>query len=147
MRELPERTLTREELTAALAARQLLLERAQLTPAEAIRRLTPLQAQFAPAPYIALAARLDGFHRDALEAAFAAGDVVKTTIMRTTLHAVAADEYAAYAQLSRQAAAAQPAQGPQRTSTSSASRRSCACGCASRGATPSYASGSGSSTG
>ena len=102
MRELPERTLTREELTAALAARQLLLERAQLTPAEAIRRLTPLQAQFAPAPYIALAARLEGFHRDALEAAFAAGDVVKTTIMRTTLHAVAADEYAAYAQLSRQ---------------------------------------------
>jgi hypothetical protein len=28
---------------------------------------------------------------------------VKTTIMRTTLHAAAADEYAAYAQLARQA--------------------------------------------
>ena len=81
----------------------MLLERAPLAPAEAIRRLTPLQAQFAPAPYIALAARLDGFRRDALEAAFAEGDVVKTTIMRATLHAVAADEYAAYAQLARQA--------------------------------------------
>jgi len=81
----------------------MLLERVPLAPAEAIRRLTPLQAQFAPAPYIALAARLDGFRRDALEAAFAEGDVVKTTIMRATLHAVAADEYAAYAQLARQA--------------------------------------------
>ena len=80
----------------------MLLERAPLAPAEAIRRLTPLQAQFAPAPYIALAARLDGFRRDTLEAAFAEGDVVKTTIMRATLHAVAADEYAASAQLARQ---------------------------------------------
>ena len=42
-----ERTLTRPELTAALAARQMLLERHAhaLAPAEAIRRLTPLQGQ------------------------------------------------------------------------------------------------------
>ena len=59
--QLSERTLTRKELTAALAARQLLLERRRLAPAEAIRRLTPLQGQDSPAPYIALAARLDGF--------------------------------------------------------------------------------------
>jgi hypothetical protein len=90
-------------LTAALAARQMLLARERIAPAEAIRRLTPLQAQHAPAPYLALAARLDGFDRDALEAAFAARAVVKTTVMRTTLHAVAADEYGAYAQLARQA--------------------------------------------
>jgi hypothetical protein len=97
------RVLTRGELTAALAARQMLLERRRIAPAEAIRHLTPLQAQHPPAPYLALAARLDGFERDALEAAFAARDVVKTTVMRTTLHAVAADEYDAYAQLTRQA--------------------------------------------
>jgi hypothetical protein len=97
------RTLTRQELTAALAARQMLLERERLDPAEAVRRLTPLQAQHAPAPYIALAARLAGFTRDALERAFAARRIVKTTINRMTLHAVAAEDYAAFAQLTRQA--------------------------------------------
>ncbi len=97
------RTLTRQELTAALAARQMLLERQRLAPAEAIRLLTPLQGQHPPAPYVALAARLDGFARPDLEAAIAAGDVVKTTIMRLTLHVAAASEYPAYAQLARQA--------------------------------------------
>jgi hypothetical protein len=96
------RTLTRPELTAALAARQLLLEREPLAPAEAIRRLTPLQGQDSPAPYVALAARLDGFAREELEAALTAGQVLKTTIMRNTLHLVDADEYPAYAQLARQ---------------------------------------------
>ena len=96
------RTLTRPELTAALAARQMLLERQRLSPAEAIRRLTPLQGQHSPAPYVALAARLDGFTRDDLEAAFTARSVVKTTIMRLTLHVAAAAEYPAYAQLTRQ---------------------------------------------
>ena len=96
-------TLSRPELTAALAARQMLLERARLAPAEAIRRLTPLQGQDAPAPYIALAARLDGFGREALEAALEARDVVKSTIMRTTLHLTAGAEHPAYHQLARQA--------------------------------------------
>jgi hypothetical protein len=97
------RTLTRPELTAALAARQGLLERHRLDPAEAIRRLTPLQGQHPPAPYLALAARLEGFARADLEAAISAGAVVKTTIMRLTLHLAAAADYPAYAQLTRQA--------------------------------------------
>jgi hypothetical protein len=96
------RTLTRPELTAALAARQGLIERHRLGPAEAIRRLTPLQGQHPPAPYLALAARLDGFTRDDLEAAVSARSVVKTTLMRMTLHLAAADEYPAYAELARQ---------------------------------------------
>ena len=96
------RTLTRPELTAALAARQGLIERERVSPAEAIRRLTPLQGQHPPAPYIALAARLDGFARADLEAAFSARSVVKTTLMRLTLHVAVADEYPAYAQLVRQ---------------------------------------------
>lgn len=97
------RTLTRPELTAALAARQLLLERRRLAPAAAIRHLTPLQGQHAPAPYLALAARLDGFTREDLQAAIAARSVVKTTLMRLTLHCAAAEDYPAYAQLTRQA--------------------------------------------
>src|SRR3954463_11625538 len=96
-------TLTRPELTAALTVRQMLHLRRRLDPAEAIRRLTPLQGQHPPAPYLALAARLDGFTRQALEAAIGARRVVKTTIMRLTLHLAAADEYPAYAQLTRQA--------------------------------------------
>jgi hypothetical protein len=96
------RILTRAELTAALAARQLLLARERIAPAEAIRRLTPLQGQHPPAPHIALAARLDGFARGDLEAAIDAGHVVKSTLMRLTLHVAAADDYPAYAQLARQ---------------------------------------------
>jgi hypothetical protein len=95
-------TLTRPQLTAALAARQLLLERRRLAPAEAIRRLSPMQGQHSTAPYIGLAARLDGFARVNLEAAIDERSIVKTTIMRLTLHLVAAADYPAYAQLARQ---------------------------------------------
>lgn len=80
----------------------MLLERRSLAPEEAIRLLTPLQGQDPPAPYIALAARLDGFSRDDLQAAIERRSVVKTTIMRLTLHLAAAAEYPAYAQLTRQ---------------------------------------------
>jgi hypothetical protein len=97
------RVLTRQELTAALAARQGLIARWTVPPAEAIRRLTPLQAQHPPAPYVALAARLDGFTRHDLEAALDRREVVKTTIMRLTLHLAAAADFPAYAQLTRQA--------------------------------------------
>jgi len=91
-------------LTAALAARQGLDERWDgVTPTEAIRRLTPLQAQHPPAPYIALAARLNGFERAQLEAAIDRREVIKTTINRLTLHLVAAGDYPAFAQLTRQA--------------------------------------------
>lgn len=94
-------SLSRERLTAALAARQFLLERQALSPAEAIRRLTPLQGQHPPAPYIALAARLEGFTRAALEADIEARAVVKTTLMRLTLHLAHAGDYPAFAELSR----------------------------------------------
>ena len=97
------RTLTRPELTAALAARQGLAARLHVDPAEAVRRLTPLQAQHPPAPYLALAARVEGFTREGLEAAITDGAVVKTTINRLTLHLAAAADYPAYAQLTRQA--------------------------------------------
>jgi winged helix DNA-binding protein len=94
-------SLSREQLTAALAARQLLLERAPLSPAEAIRHLTPLQGQHPPAPFIGLAARLENFSRAALEADIEARAVVKSTIMRLTLHLAHADDYPAYAELAR----------------------------------------------
>jgi len=97
------RTLSRRELTVALAARQMLLSRSRASPAEAIRRLTPLQGQHAPAPYLALAARVEGFAREQLETALADGSVVKSTLMRLTLHLAAAADYPAYHELARQA--------------------------------------------
>jgi hypothetical protein len=95
------RVLTREELTAATAARQFLIERRTLTPGAAIRRLTPLQGQHPPAPHIALAARLEGFTQADLNSALDARDVVKATIMRMTLHVAAGEDFPAYAQLAR----------------------------------------------
>ena len=80
----------------------MLLERQRLDPSEAIRLLTPLQGQDSAAPYVALAARLDGLEPERLHRALDSGAVVKTTLMRLTLHLVAGADYPAYHQLARQ---------------------------------------------
>ena len=80
----------------------MLLERQRLDPSEAIRLLTPLQGQDSAAPYVALAARLEGFELGQLEQALDSAAVVKTTIMRMTLHLVAGADYPTYHQLTRQ---------------------------------------------
>ncbi|MBB5130870.1 hypothetical protein HNP84_000558 [Thermocatellispora tengchongensis] len=91
------RVLSRRELTVALLARQLLLDRARMPVEAAVRHLVALQGQYSPSPYIALAARLDGFRIEDLEAALRAGSVVKSSLMRGTLHLCAAADYPAYA--------------------------------------------------
>ncbi|RKQ87410.1 winged helix DNA-binding protein [Solirubrobacter pauli] len=95
------RVLTRQELTATLAHRQGLITRWRATPQEAIKRLTPLQGQEARAPFVALAARVEGFTREQLERAITDGHVVKSTLMRLTLHVAAAEDFPAYAALLR----------------------------------------------
>lgn len=95
------RVLTRAELTATLAHRQGLIERWRTTPHDAIKRLTPLQGQEARAPFVALAARVEGFTREALERAITDRLVVKSTLMRLTLHVAAAEDFPAYAALLR----------------------------------------------
>ena len=82
------RTLNRTTL-----ARQGLLERFTGTPAKAIGRLAGLQAQHANQPFIALWSRLDGLTIKALETALDKHDVVRGTVMRSTLHLVAADDH------------------------------------------------------
>ena len=91
------RVLTERELTVALLARQLLLVRADLPVAQAVQQLAALQAQYSPSPYIALHARLAGFQHGDLEAALRERAVVKATLMRGTLHLVAATDYGAFA--------------------------------------------------
>ena len=74
-------------------ARQLLLGRQPLGVVDAVRRIVAVQAQEAASPYIALWNRVAGFDPGDLDAAFADHSVVKATLMRITLHAVAADDH------------------------------------------------------
>lgn len=85
--------LSLRELNRATLARQLLLERVRLDVPTAVHRLCALQAQRPRAPYVALAARLEGFERDDLVRALHERTVVRATLMRETLHLVTASDY------------------------------------------------------
>jgi hypothetical protein len=85
--------LTLRELNRATLARQLLLGRERLDVAAAVARLGALQAQRPRAPYVALAARLEGFEREQLNRALHDRAVVRATLMRETLHLVTAGDY------------------------------------------------------
>ncbi|MFD5813066.1 winged helix DNA-binding domain-containing protein [Streptomyces sp. NPDC127038] len=89
-------TLTERQLTLATLDRQLLLERGRLDVTEAVRRVCAVQAQAPASPYLALWNRVEGFVPEDLDAAFADRRIVKATLMRITLHAVHADDYAPY---------------------------------------------------
>ncbi|QKW19177.1 winged helix DNA-binding domain-containing protein [Kitasatospora sp. NA04385] len=87
------RTLSDRELTVSYFGRQLLHRAERPTAAAAVARLTALQAQYSPSPHLALWARLPGFGHRELEAALLDGTVVKSTLMRGTLHLVAGADY------------------------------------------------------
>ncbi len=89
----PAVTLTARQLNRATLARQLLLRREPLEVVEAVHRVVALQAQEAASPYIALWDRVAPFDPAELDAAFAEQAIVKTQLMRITLHAVAAGDY------------------------------------------------------
>ncbi len=89
----PGMTLTARRLNRATLARQLLLRREPLDAVEGIRRIVAVQAQEPASPYLALWNRLADFEPGQLDAAFADGSVVKTSLLRITLHAVLASEY------------------------------------------------------
>jgi hypothetical protein len=89
----PARQLTLRELNRATLQRQWLLERHRATPSEAVGALAGLQAQHANWPYVALWSRVRDLATADLEAALKDRSVVKGTLMRSTLHLVAADDY------------------------------------------------------
>lgn len=85
--------MTRRELNRATLARQLLLERSSMTAVDAVAHLAGMQGQDSSAPYIGLWSRLDGFRRDELTVAIERGDVVRSSLMRLTIHVVTRDDF------------------------------------------------------
>lgn len=88
-----ERVLTLRELNRATLARQLLLERASLAPLAAIKQLAGLQGQLSNPPYMGLWSRLYAFQRADLTRLLEQRDVVRTSMMRRTLHLTTAEDY------------------------------------------------------
>jgi hypothetical protein len=88
--------LTARQLNRATLGRQLLLRREPLDVVDAVRRVVALQAQEPASPYLALWNRIERFDPADLDAAFADGTVVKSSLIRLTLHAVHAEDYPAF---------------------------------------------------
>lgn len=88
-----DRVLTLRELNRAALARQMLLERESLPVSEAIQRLVGLQAQLAVSPYIGLWTRFRDFTREDLARLIEDRQVVKATLMRSTLHLFTTEDY------------------------------------------------------
>ena len=88
-----ERVLSLRELNRALLGRQMLLEREEVSPYDAVGRLAGLQAQVPNPPYIGLWTRLRGFGREDLTDLIEDRRVVRSSMMRATLHLTTAEDY------------------------------------------------------
>ncbi|GAB2899310.1 winged helix DNA-binding domain-containing protein [Streptomyces mayteni] len=83
-------------LNRATLARQLLLDRAELPPLDAVAHLGGLQAQEPQAPFVGLWSRLRGFRPTALDELLSARQVVRTRLMRCTVHLLTAEDVLAW---------------------------------------------------
>lgn len=83
----------RRQLNRAVLERQGLLERCDDTLPAVLHRVAGLQTQYAPTGYIGLWSRVSDFRREALTDALTDGSVVQATLMRATIHMVAAADY------------------------------------------------------
>ena len=91
-----ERALTLRELNRALLARQMLLERTSISALEAVERLVGLQAQLSDPPYIGLWTRLQAFQHGELTRTIQQRQVVRATMMRSTLHLMTTEDYLSF---------------------------------------------------
>ncbi len=88
--------LSPRPLNPPTLARQMLLRREKLKPRVAIERLLCLQAQIARPPFVALWSRLDPFRREDLIASIDKRELVRSTMMRATIHLMARQDYLAF---------------------------------------------------
>jgi hypothetical protein len=86
-------TIPARQLNRATLARQGLLRRQPVDVAETVRGLVALQAQEPASPYLALWNRIEGFDAGDLDAALADGTLLKSTLVRITLHLVHAEDH------------------------------------------------------
>ncbi|HET6687595.1 MAG TPA: winged helix DNA-binding domain-containing protein [Jiangellaceae bacterium] len=84
--------LSNRALNRATLARQLLLARSTTAPLEAVEHLVGLQAQNPLDPYLALWSRLDAFDPHTLGHLVEDRSLVRTVVMRSTIHLVTADD-------------------------------------------------------
>jgi Winged helix DNA-binding domain len=84
--------LGQRALNRALLERQLLLRRANMAPLQAIAHLAGMQAQAPNAPYVGLWTRLAGFRPAELAELLTERAVVRTHLMRNTVHLVTAGD-------------------------------------------------------
>jgi CRP-like cAMP-binding protein len=85
--------MTQRRLNRSLLARQGLLEPFDLPVPQVLERVGGLQAQYAPSMYIGLWSRMRSFSRDELTRALADRQVAQGTLLRGTIHLVAAADY------------------------------------------------------
>ncbi|MFS8198025.1 winged helix DNA-binding domain-containing protein [Streptomyces sp. CWNU-52B] len=83
-------------LNRATLARQLLLDRADMPALDAVAHLAGLQAQEPQEPFVGLWSRLRGFEPSALSGLLTGRSVVRTHLMRRTVHLVTADDALAW---------------------------------------------------
>ncbi len=87
--------LTLRDLNRTLLARQHLLRRSTMSAAAMVAHLVGLQAQHTLPPYLALAARIDGFDPGELSGRLERGELVRLLTMRGTIHLHTADDASA----------------------------------------------------
>ncbi|MEY2583112.1 MAG: hypothetical protein QOE09_2961 [Ilumatobacteraceae bacterium] len=85
--------LSARQINRSVLDRQLLLSRADLDIPAALQHIGGLQTQYAPSGYIGLWSRLRDFQHDALTRALEDRSVVQATLMRATIHMVAAEDF------------------------------------------------------
>ncbi|MFI6694622.1 winged helix DNA-binding domain-containing protein [Streptomyces sp. NPDC050433] len=94
---MPVRTvLGTRALNRATLARQLLLDRSDLPVLDAVAHLGGLQAQEPQEPYLGLWSRLRAFEPAALSGLLTGRQVVRTHLMRRTVHLVTSDDALAW---------------------------------------------------